>query len=134
MSVFSAPAFDGHELVAFCDDKTTGLRAIIEGDASFKQVRPVSPEDLLGRETVSFQAGPARSVVAGRTVMVTGAGGSIGGELCRQLLPLGPAEMILLGRGENSIFEIMNDIIDLGIAGQDMGQHQFLGRPQGEFQ
>ncbi len=87
-----------------------GLRAIIEGDVSFEQVRPVSPEDLLGRETVSFQAGRARSLVQGRTVLVTGAGGSIGGELCRQLVVLDPARLLLLGRGENSIFEIMGEL------------------------
>jgi FlaA1/EpsC-like NDP-sugar epimerase len=83
-----------------------GIRAIIEGDVSFAQVRPISPEDLLGRESVAFQAAPAAEVVRGRCVLVTGAGGSIGSELCRQLLPLEPDELILLGRGENSIFEI----------------------------
>lgn len=87
-----------------------GLRAIIDGDVSFKHIRPVAPEDLLGRETVRFKADSARSLVRGRTVMVTGAGGSIGGELCRQLLPLEPAELILLGRGENSIFEITGEM------------------------
>ncbi len=91
-----------------------GLRAIIEGDVSFKQVRAVAPEDLLGRETVTFQAGRAREVVAGRSVMVTGAGGSIGGELCRQLVKLEPAELLLLGRGENSIFEIHGELAAAG--------------------
>ena len=87
-----------------------GLRAIIEGDVHFAQTRSVAPEDLLGRETVSFRDGPAREVVAGRRVMVTGAGGSIGSELCRHLLALQPAEMLLLGRGENSIFEIEGEL------------------------
>ena len=87
-----------------------GLRAIIDGDVSFDQVRTVSPEDLLGRESVTFQAHSARSVVEGQTVMVTGAGGSIGGELCRQLIRLQPAEMLLLGRGENSLFEILGEL------------------------
>jgi FlaA1/EpsC-like NDP-sugar epimerase len=91
-----------------------GLRAIIEGDVHFEQVRPVAPEDLLGRETVSFQAAPARAMVRGRSVMVTGAGGSIGGELCRQLAVLEPAELLLLGRGENSIFEIEAELAGLG--------------------
>jgi FlaA1/EpsC-like NDP-sugar epimerase len=93
-----------------------GLRAIIEGDVSFEQVRSVAPEDLLGRETVTFRAGSAREVVQDRTVLVTGAGGSIGGELCRQLLTLRPRELILLGRGENSIFEITTELASTGTA------------------
>ncbi len=87
-----------------------GLRAIIEGDVHFEQVAEVQPEHLLGRETVVFQDQAASSVVSGRCVMVTGAGGSIGAELCRQILPLGPSELILLGRGENSIFEIQAEL------------------------
>jgi FlaA1/EpsC-like NDP-sugar epimerase len=90
-----------------------GLQAIIEGDVRFNQVRSVAPEDLLGRETVRFQADAARSVVTGRSIMVTGAGGSIGGELCRQLIALAPAEMLLLGRGENSVFEIMGELASI---------------------
>ncbi len=81
---------------------------------NFKQVRSVSPDDLLGRESVRFQVEQARGVVAGRSVMVTGAGGSIGGELCRQIIRLAPAELLLLGRGENSIFEITNELRALG--------------------
>ena len=87
-----------------------GIRAIIEGDVTFSQVRPVAPEDLLGRETVTFHAGNAGALVGGRSVLVTGAGGSIGSELCRQLLPLRPAELLLLGRGENSLFEIAQEL------------------------
>ncbi|MGD9547734.1 MAG: polysaccharide biosynthesis protein [Candidatus Krumholzibacteriia bacterium] len=83
-----------------------GLRDIIRGDVSFNQVREVQAEHLLGRESVDFQEGPARAVVEGRTVLVTGAGGSIGGELCRRLLPLRPGRLIMLGRGENSLFEM----------------------------
>ncbi len=87
-----------------------GLRAIIEGDVHFEQVAEVQPEHLLGRETVVFHDQAAASVVTGRKVMVTGAGGSIGGELCRQVLLLKPSELILLGRGENSIFEMMAEL------------------------
>ncbi len=83
-----------------------GLRDIILGDVSFQQVADVQPEHLLGRESVDFQEEGARAVVGGRTVLVTGAGGSIGGELCRRLLPLGPDRLIMLGRGENSLFEM----------------------------
>jgi FlaA1/EpsC-like NDP-sugar epimerase len=87
-----------------------GLRAIIEGDVHFKQIAEVKPDHLLGRETVVFQDEVAASVVTGRRVMVTGAGGSIGGELCKQILALRPSELVLLGRGENSIFEIQAEL------------------------
>jgi FlaA1/EpsC-like NDP-sugar epimerase len=87
-----------------------GLRGIILGEVHYSQVSEVQPEHLLGRESVDFDDSGARRVVAGRSVLVTGAGGSIGGELCRRLLPLGPRELILLGRGENSIFEIAGEL------------------------
>ena len=51
-----------------------------------------------------------RDIVAGQTVLVTGAGGSIGSELCRQLVNLGPERVILAGHGENSIFDILNEL------------------------
>ncbi len=83
-----------------------GLRDIILGDVSYQQIAEVQPEHLLGRESVDFQEQRAREVVSGRTVLVTGAGGSIGGELCRRLLPLNPERLLMLGRGENSLFEM----------------------------
>ncbi|RKZ10720.1 hypothetical protein DRQ50_14270, partial [bacterium] len=87
-----------------------GLRDIILGDVNFEQIRDVEPDHLLGRESVDFQDEAARDVVSGRRVMVTGAGGSIGGELCRRLLSLAPSQLILLGRGENSLFEIQSEL------------------------
>ena len=87
-----------------------GLRDIILGDVNFSQISEVKPEHLLGRETVDFRDATAREIVTGRTVMVTGAGGSIGGELCRQILALAPDKLIMLGRGENSIFEMAADL------------------------
>lgn len=93
-----------------------GLRDIILGDVHFSQVSEVKPDHLLGRETVDFRDAAARHLVRDRTVMVTGAGGSIGGELCRQLVSLGPARLIMLGRGENSIFEMAGELESLGTA------------------
>jgi FlaA1/EpsC-like NDP-sugar epimerase len=92
-----------------------GIREIILGDVRIEQIRRVEPEDLLGRESVDLAAtgdlgpGPAE-LLRGRTVLVTGAGGSIGGELCRQVLGAGAGRLILLGRGENSIFEIESEL------------------------
>ncbi len=87
-----------------------GLRDIVLGDVHFSQISEVQPEHLLGRESVDFRDAAARELVTGRTVMVTGAGGTIGGELCRQIIALSPAKLILLGRGENSIFEMAAEL------------------------
>ncbi len=89
-----------------------GIREIIRGAASFRQARPVNPDDLLGRESVDFREEPVRAVIEGKRVLVTGAGGSIGGEIARQVARLDPAELMMLGRGENSIFEIENELAE----------------------
>ncbi len=89
-----------------------GLMEIIRGDVHFEQIRPVRPEDLLGRESVELQAEPVRAILAGKRILVTGAGGSIGQELCRQVARFDPAQIVLLGRGENSIFEIEHEMHD----------------------
>jgi len=89
-----------------------GIREIIKGEASFRQVRSVNPDDLLGRESVDFHEAPVRKVIEGKRVLVTGAGGSIGGEIARQVARLDPAELLMLGRGENSIFEIENELAE----------------------
>jgi FlaA1/EpsC-like NDP-sugar epimerase len=69
-------------------------------------MRDVSPEDLLGREPVRLASDEMSQNIAGKTILITGAGGSIGAELCRQLITLEPARLLLLGHGENSIYEI----------------------------
>jgi len=90
-----------------------GLMEIIRGDVQFQQIRPVRAEDLLGREVVEIDAGPVGAILRGKTVLVTGAGGSIGQELCRQIVRFEPAQLVLLGRGENSVFEIEHELRDL---------------------
>lgn len=111
-----------------------GIREIVTGDVHISQIRPVSAEDLLGRESVDFRPEPVRSLLADRTVLVTGAGGSIGSEIARLAAPLAPARLILLGRGENSIFEIENELReshpDLAIEGliADIRDRARLGR------
>lgn len=95
-----------------------GVRDIIKGTVRWNQVREVMPEDLLGRETVDIAEAPIREAVQGRRILVTGAGGSIGSEICRQLVGFSPEKIFLLGRGENSIFEIEEELRDgLGYSG-----------------
>lgn len=95
-----------------------GVRDIIKGTVRWNQVRPIRPEDLLGRETVDLAETSIRAAVAGKAILVTGAGGSIGSEICRQLVRFRPRQLCLLGRGENSIFEIEEELRDgLGFTG-----------------
>jgi len=82
-----------------------GIWEIIRGDVHLQQIRPVRAEDLLGRETVELDVDLVRGAYRGKRLLVTGAGGSIGSEICRHLLAAEPAELVILGRGENSIFE-----------------------------
>ena len=80
------------------------LRDIIRGEASVNQFREVRLEDLLGRETVQIDLEGVRNQIAARTVIVTGAAGSIGSELCRQILDYSPARLICLDQNETGLF------------------------------
>ncbi|MFQ5720207.1 MAG: polysaccharide biosynthesis protein, partial [Acidobacteriota bacterium] len=104
------------EIIRYCH--LTGVRVdimprlgeILSGRAKISDLRAVKVEDLLGRAKIDFNMDDVCSYVQGRRVLVTGAGGSIGSELCRQIVRYGPAEIGLLGRGENSIFSIAREI------------------------
>jgi FlaA1/EpsC-like NDP-sugar epimerase len=86
------------------------LFEILSGRVSLSHLRKVEIHDLLRREPVRTDLELVRSVVSGRSVLVTGAGGSIGSELARQLAHLEPAHLALLGNGENEIFDILNEL------------------------
>jgi len=89
------------------------LQEIAEGRVSISQVREIHIEDLLGRdsiEMVEFDQG-VRQAYAGKRILVTGAGGSIGSELVRQLLPLNPESIAILDKDENSIYELEQELI-----------------------
>lgn len=73
-------------------------------------VREVQVEDLLRRPPTELDQSAIAALVRGKRVLVTGAGGSIGSELCRQLAKFGPAQLIILGRGENRIFHIEREL------------------------
>jgi FlaA1/EpsC-like NDP-sugar epimerase len=87
-----------------------GISQIVEGDAHFIQTRSIDLQDLLGRNPVTINLKQSLSYVRGKRVLVTGAGGSIGSELCRQLLSGGVARLYLLGHGENSIYQIDREL------------------------
>lgn len=79
---------------------------MLAGRVRLSQIREISVENLLGRAPVSLQLERIRESVAGRTVMVTGAGGSIGSELCRQLLRYRPKTLVALDQAESDLFRI----------------------------
>ena len=87
-----------------------GISQIIEGDAHFIQTRSIDLQDLLGRNPITINLKESLSYVRGKRVLVTGAGGSIGSELCRQLLSGGAARLYMLGHGENSIYQIDKEL------------------------
>lgn len=83
---------------------------IVGDDAHFVQTRTVDPQDLLGRTPVSINLKESLAYLRGKRVLVTGAGGSIGSELARQLLFGGVERLYLLGHGENSIYQIDSEL------------------------
>lgn len=86
------------------------LHDVVAGRVELSRMRQLSIEDLLEREPVRVDPEFVRPLLAGRTVLITGAGGSIGSEIARQVSSFGPAELVLVGRGENSLYEIGQEL------------------------
>lgn len=84
---------------------TPSVFDFIDGKINLRQIRNVEVEDLLHREPVKVNLSEIAGYLTGRVVLVTGAGGSVGSELCRQVASFRPGQLILLGRGENSVYE-----------------------------
>lgn len=82
------------------------IEDIVSGKVSVNQFREVQVEDLLGREPVELDIDSISKSLTGKSILVTGAGGSIGSEICRQVSKFKPKKLLLLGHGENSIYQI----------------------------
>ena len=89
-----------------------GIYQIIDGTVGVAQIREVGVDDILGREPVRVDLKRLSSYISGRAVMVTGAGGSIGSELCRQLSRMNPASLVLLDQDEEGLYKIEQELID----------------------
>ena len=90
-----------------------GLNELITGDRDLAvQIRPVQVEDLLGREPVEVDLEVINSYLAGKTVLVTGAGGSIGSELCRQIARAAPQRIVLVDQAESALYDIERELVD----------------------
>ena len=112
----TAPGAAIREILAICSKASIpartipGLYDILSGQVSVSQLRNVDIEDLLRRDPVQTDVTAVSEMLHGCKVMVTGAGGSIGSELCRQISRCRPEALILVGHGENSIFSITNEL------------------------
>jgi FlaA1/EpsC-like NDP-sugar epimerase len=136
IAIPSAPPAEIRRIVDICRNCEVdtrilpGLFELIDGRVSVSQLRDVSLEDLLGREPVALDSASIADYIEGKRVLVTGAGGSIGSELCRQIMRFQPEELILVGKGENSIFMIHQELkhrpepVKLNLVIADIRDHQ----------
>lgn len=90
---------------------TPGIREMIDGQVSISKIRDVEIEDLLGRETVNLNITEVANYIEDKIIMVTGGGGSIGSELCRQISRLNPGKLIILDNYENNAYDIQNELL-----------------------
>jgi FlaA1/EpsC-like NDP-sugar epimerase len=119
----TAPGTVIREVVMTCEKMGVGTKIVpgiyelVDGTVKVNQLRDIQLEDLLRRDPIQTNVSAIKELIAGRRVLITGGGGSIGGELCRQVLHCGPRELVLLGHGENSVFEIHNELQRLNKTG-----------------
>ncbi|MFI8706586.1 polysaccharide biosynthesis protein [Bacillus sp. NPDC077411] len=89
------------------------LEDLVTGKVSVNEFRDVQVEDLLGRSPVELDMNSISEYITDKVILVTGAGGSIGSEICRQVAKFNPKQLILLGHGENSIYSIEMELREL---------------------
>lgn len=117
--IIAMPSSSGEvvrEIVQICEKTGVELKImpgvfdVVSGKVDTKEIRQVQVEDLLGREPVTVDLEDVAGYLTGETVLVTGGGGSIGSELCRQVSRFNPAKLVIIGHGENSIFDIEQEL------------------------
>ena len=112
----SAGAKDRAEILNICKNTGCDLKMIpgiyqmVNGEVSLSKIRPVSVEDLLGREQVKVNNDEVFQMLCGKTILVTGGGGSIGSELCRQIAKHHPKQLILFDIYENTLYDIQQEL------------------------
>lgn len=113
----SASAKDKREIIQICQENTSckisvlpGVEQLLDGEVHLSQIRPVEIEDLLGRDNAKVNNEEIFRMIKARTILITGAGGSIGSELCRQIAACDPAMLICLDIYENSIYDLQQEL------------------------
>ena len=119
IAIPSAPGTVRARVVTACRERGVPVRTmptvfelLRTGGAVMRQVRPVEVEDILGREPIRMDLDRVGGYVTGRVVLVTGAGGSIGSELCRQIARVGPSKLVLLDHAEDNLFAIRRELVE----------------------
>ncbi len=118
LAIPSASAHEMQRLVALCERAGRAFRTVpqlqnlLTGQVTINQLRPVSIEDLLGRNPVILDWGGIRAGLADRVVLVTGAGGSIGSELCRQIIAAKPRRLLLVDNGEFNLYRLEMELAE----------------------
>jgi FlaA1/EpsC-like NDP-sugar epimerase len=119
IAVPSAPGTMRGRVVAACRERGVAVRTmptvfelLQTGGRLLRQVREVQVEDVLGREPVRMDLDRVGGYLTGRVVLVTGAGGSIGSELCRQIARVGPSKLVLLDHAEDNLFQIRRELVE----------------------
>jgi FlaA1/EpsC-like NDP-sugar epimerase len=121
IAVPSASAREMQRVVRLCEESGKPFRTVpqlsnlMSGQVTISQLRPVSIEDLLGRDPVTLDWPSIRDGLAGRVILVSGAGGSIGSELCRQLRACDPQRLILVDNCEHSLYRMEMELLDAGV-------------------
>lgn len=112
------------EIFAKLADTTVKVNAMpsmedmASGKISISRLKEIDVVDLLGREEVKLDMDSIKDQITGKVILVTGAGGSIGSELCRQVMKFNPKQLLLLGHGENSIYQIHQEMLNSHPHGQ----------------
>jgi FlaA1/EpsC-like NDP-sugar epimerase len=119
IAIPSAPGTLRARVVSACRERGVPVRTmptvfelLQNGSQLVRQVRDVRVEDILGREPVRMETEATGGYLTGRCVLVTGAGGSIGAELCRQISRVGPAQLVLIDHAEDNLFEIERELVE----------------------
>lgn len=116
IAIPTATAENRRDIINICKEtgcelkNLPGMFQLVNGDVSVKDMRDVAIEDLLGREQVKLDLEPVFEFLHGKTVMVTGGGGSIGSELCRQIASHSPGRLIIFDIYENNAYDIQNEL------------------------
>jgi FlaA1/EpsC-like NDP-sugar epimerase len=119
IAIPSAPGTVRAKVVSACRERGVQVRTmptvfelLRTGGRLMRQVRDVQVEDVLGRDPVRMDIERVGGYLTGRVVMVTGAGGSIGSELCRQISRVGPARLVLIDHAEDNLFEVQRELVE----------------------